>query len=64
VKVAIDAARCQGHGRCLALAPALFDIGESGYGEVVGDGQIPRVEADAARLAALNCPEGAISLVE
>jgi ferredoxin len=30
VKVAVDPDRCQGHNRCHALAPGLFDIDELG----------------------------------
>jgi ferredoxin len=64
VKVRIDPRLCQGHGRCYDLAPALFGDDDEGYGRVLGDGDVaPEAERDA-RLAALNCPEHAIELVE
>jgi ferredoxin len=63
VKVKIDSERCQGHGRCYDLAPALFGEDEEGYGQVLGDGVVPQEEAQAARLAMANCPERAIEIL-
>lgn len=60
MKVAIDAERCQGHGRCYDLAPGLFGEDAEGYGVVLGDGLVPPADQAQARLAALNCPESAI----
>jgi ferredoxin len=62
VKVQIDPEKCQGHGRCYDLAPALFGDDEEGYGQVLGDGEVPQDQEDDARLAVLNCPEHAIEL--
>jgi ferredoxin len=62
VNVEIDSVRCHGHGRCYDLAPALFGEDEEGYGKVLGDGSLSPDEEDDARLAAANCPEGAIDL--
>jgi ferredoxin len=64
VKAAIDAERCQGHGRCFSLAPSLFDSDELGNGVVRGDGTLTRDSVDLARLAVANCPEGAVSIEE
>jgi ferredoxin len=64
VKVAIDSGRCQGHGRCYDLAPGLFGDDDEGYGTVLGDGAVPPGQEQEARLAAANCPERAISLLE
>jgi ferredoxin len=64
VKVSIDAERCQGHGRCFSLAPALFDSDEIGNGVVIGDGSVSADLVDLARLAQSNCPEHAISIEE
>ncbi|MFC4006275.1 TetR family transcriptional regulator [Nonomuraea purpurea] len=63
VKVRIDSERCQGHGRCYDLAPALFAEDDEGYGQVVGDGEVSQDEERAARLAAANCPERAIEIL-
>jgi ferredoxin len=56
--------RCQGHGRCFGLAPDVFDSDDLGNAVVLGDGTVPpELEADA-RLAADNCPEYAIEVIE
>jgi ferredoxin len=64
VKVQIDSKCCQGHGRCYDLVPGLFSDDDEGYGTVRGDGAVPPEQENDARLAALNCPEHAIELVE
>jgi len=64
VKVVIDAARCQGHGRCFSLAPAIFDFDDLGSGVVIGDGTLGDDTLELARLAQANCPEHAISIEE
>lgn len=64
MKVQINSERCQGHGRCYDLAPALFGDDDEGYGQVLGDGAVPPGTEQDARRAALNCPEHAIELLE
>jgi ferredoxin len=64
VKVQIDSGRCCGHGRCYDLAPELFGEDEEGYGQVLGGGIAAPGNQDAARLAAANCPERAINVLE
>jgi ferredoxin len=64
VKVRIDSERCQGHGRCYDLVPALFGDDDEGFGQVLGDGVVPPDKEREARLAVANCPEQAIELVE
>ena len=62
--VAVNSELCQGHNRCYALAPELFDVDEYGNAIVLGDGEVPPELEDKARLAFGNCPEYAISIVE
>jgi ferredoxin len=64
MRVQIDPARCQGHGRCYDLEPDLFGEDEDGYGTVLGDGVVPAGREDDARLAVANCPEQAIAVLE
>jgi ferredoxin len=64
VKVRIDSRCCQGHGRCYDLAPGLFGDDDEGYGRVLGEGTVSPGQERDARLAAANCPEHAIELVE
>ncbi len=62
MRIRLDTDRCQGHNRCYALAPELFDVDDFGQALVVGDGTVPPELEHKARLAAANCPEYAISL--
>ena len=62
VKVITD--KCQGHNRCFALAPELFDVDDLGNAHEVGDGNVSIELVDKARLAAANCPEFAIQITE
>jgi len=64
MKVRIDPARCQGHGRCYDLVPDLFGEDDEGFGLVLGDGVVPPGKERQARLAVANCPERAIELDE
>ena len=60
----ISSERCQGHGRCYDLAPGLFGDDDEGYGTVLGDGLVRPGQEREARLAAANCPETAIVVLE
>jgi ferredoxin len=62
MRVQIDPARCQGHGRCYDLAEDLFGADEEGYGIVLADGRVPPDREEDARLAQANCPEDAVVL--
>ncbi len=64
MKVQINSGRCQGHGRCYDIAPGLFGDDDEGYGKVLVDGVVPPDEETEARLAAANCPERAVGLLE
>ena len=60
LRVRIESERCQGHNRCCAVAPELFEADDMGNARVRGDGSVaPALEAKA-RLAMANCPEHAI----
>ena len=62
--VHVDAEKCQGHNRCYALAPELFDVDELGNAHELHEGVVPAGLEDKARLAVANCPEFAISIAE
>jgi ferredoxin len=62
VRVKVDSEKCQGHNRCYAIAPELFEVDDYGYATEVGDGTVPAGMEDKARLAVANCPEFAISI--
>jgi ferredoxin len=63
VRVRIDAGRCQGHGRCVLIAPDYFDVDGTGFGRVLLE---TVAEADLADLREAQhcCPEGAIRLMK
>jgi ferredoxin len=58
--VRVNRQRCQGHARCAALAPELFEVDE------LGEGRWRRFADlhDRADLAKTNCPESAIDIEE
>ena len=60
MKIHIDQDRCEGHGRCYALAPELVEADDIGNGIEIGDGTVPPERGDERRLAAANCPERAV----
>lgn len=62
MKVHVIPEKCQGHNRCYALAPNLFEVDDLGNACEIGDGTVPEGEEDNARLAVANCPEFAIVL--
>jgi ferredoxin len=64
MRVHVDRDKCQGHNRCYAEAPELFDIDDFGYSSEVNDGVVPEGLEEKARLAVANCPEYAISIAE
>jgi ferredoxin len=64
MRVKIDQEKCQGHNRCYALAPELFDVDDYGIASELGDGTVPPELEEKARLAVANCPEFAISLLD
>ena len=62
--VRIDAERCQGHNRCCAVAPELFEADDIGNARVKGDGTVAQALEAKARLAVANCPEHAVRLTQ
>lgn len=64
MRVHLDAEKCQGHNRCYALAPELFDTDEYGQAVLLVEGDVPAELHDKARLAAANCPEYAITIAD
>ena len=62
--VRVDRDRCQGHNRCKALAPELFELDELGNARETGYGTVPHGLEDKAWLARANCPELAVEVTE
>jgi ferredoxin len=64
LRVRINRERCQGHARCVALAPELFEVDAFGDTRQLGDGIVRGHVADKAYLAVANCPELALDIAE
>ena len=64
LKVRVDREKCQGHNRCKALAPELFELDAYGNAREKGDGTVPPGLEEKAYLAKSNCPEFAVEVIE
>lgn len=64
LRVRVDTDKCQGHNRCKAVAPELFELDEYGNAREIGDGKVPAALEEKAYLAKSNCPEFAVEIVE
>jgi ferredoxin len=62
MRIQLDQEKCQGHSRCYALAPEVFDVDDEGFAVVLIDGELPPGLEEKAALAAANCPERAITV--
>ncbi|MDA0225525.1 MAG: ferredoxin [Proteobacteria bacterium] len=63
-RISVDAERCQGHNRCHAIAPELFEVDDFGAAKAIGNGEVPPPLEDKARRAMSNCPEHAVRLTK
>lgn len=61
MRAVIDQERCEGHLRCMLIAPDVFDEDDIGHALVTAD-PVPVDDENAARRAAANCPQRAITL--
>lgn len=64
MKLQLDSELCQGHGRCFALAPELFDADDEGFAVLLVEGEVPEEQEGDAQLCADNCPEFAITVTD
>ena len=63
MQIIIDKKRCNGHARCLAVAPNVYVLNSDGYNDMPDTPVPPGKEAEA-KLGARACPERAIKIVE
>jgi len=64
MKVCVDNEVCQGHGRCNAVAPTVFQLDDSGYVALNGEVEVPPELEQEARRGVAACPESALSVIE
>jgi ferredoxin len=62
VQLAVDNSKCQGHARCNAVAPEVFELDELGY-VATPSGEVPPHLEELARKGAAACPERALSVL-
>ena len=63
MRIVLDTARCQGHGRCYDLAPGLFDADDEGRAVVLPPGgEVAAADEAIAARAVRTCPEGALAV--
>jgi ferredoxin len=63
MRISTDHSKCTGNALCAGSAPTVFDVSEDGYVEVLDDNPSADL-AGLVRRAAINCPTGAITLIE
>ena len=63
VRILVEKGRCQGHGRCAAVAPDLFVLDDLGY-LALADVEVADDTGTTARRGAQACPERAITILE
>lgn len=63
MRVVVDTARCQGHGRCYDLAPDIFEPDERGRVGLAVTGELPPNLEPDAHIGVQNCPESALRLI-
>ena len=64
MRVKVNADKCEGHNRCCALAPEIFDVDDYGAATALNDGNVPPELEAKAKLAVENCPEYAIEYIK
>ena len=61
MRIRVDPDACQGHNRCKAIAPDLFDLDDHGNASAHADASVGPEQEEKARLAIANFPELALS---
>ena len=65
IQIIADAALCTGHGICYTKAPELLGYDDEGFVTVRDNAcDVPAEFEALAREVTLNCPEGALRIIE
>jgi len=62
MKIVVDRDICQGHARCQDICPDVFATDDLEGKCVLLQAQVTKEHQELARLAVLNCPEGALTI--
>lgn len=60
MQISVDRSRCNGMGLCELTAPDIFEVGDDGQVNVVGE--VTPAEYTLAEDAVTNCPTSALAL--
>ena len=61
MRISVDLGKCNGHARCAAIAPDVYELDDAGF--CAADGKVVEGELEgAAEDGAAACPEMAITL--
>lgn len=63
MKIVVDYDVCASNGVCMGIVPEVFEVRDDGFLYVLQE-EPPAELQEKVRMAANNCPTGAISLVE
>jgi ferredoxin len=63
MQVKVNTSKCSGHGRCLAVAPHVYQLNSDGYNDTPNP-MVKKGLEEEARKGAKACPERAIAIVE
>ena len=63
MRIKVDRDRCQGHNRCVVLAPDLMKADDEGFADVIRPPESEE-EVQLARRIVRSCPERALKLAE
>ncbi|ATP19427.1 ferredoxin [Sphingobium scionense] len=61
MKIIVHREKCQGHARCWAMAPDIFELDDEGY-IMPGDIDVPEEQERLAWMGAKSCPERALDI--
>lgn len=61
MRVTVDTEKCQGHARCWAICPDVFELDDLGF-SFVQHKEVPPELEELARQAVDSCPEYAITV--
>jgi ferredoxin len=63
MKIVVDYDVCASNAVCMGIVPEVFEVRDDGFLYVLNENPGPEFH-DKVRMAANNCPTGAITLVE
>ena len=65
IRIIADSSLCSGQGMCYSRAPELLDCDDEGFVTIRDKAlAVPSELESLARDVALNCPEGALRIIE